>query len=61
MKIETIYKDSERVVKEVWYMGDFLYTKTYLLDEEGFVKSSVTVWSNGNVTTTGTVIETKEI
>ena len=42
-------------------MGDFLYTKTYLLDEEGFVKSSVTVWSNGNVTTTGTVIETKEI
>ena len=61
MKIETIYKDSERVVKAVWYMGDFLYTKTYLLDEEGFVKSSVTVWSNGNVTTTGTVIETKEI
>lgn len=55
MKIETIYKDDKKVVKAVWYAGKFLYTRTYFLDEGGLCKSSVTVFENGNVTTTGVV------
>ena len=55
MKIETIYEDDKKVVKAVWYDGKFLYTKTYFLDEDGLCESSVTVFENGGVTTTGTV------
>ena len=60
MEIETIYKDETMVVKAVWYAGKFLYTKTYFLDNEGFVKSTATTWNNGNVTTTGDVTVIKE-
>lgn len=55
MKIETIYRDTNKVVKAVWYAGNFLYTRTYFLDEDGLCKASITVFENGTVTTTGTV------
>lgn len=55
MKIETIYRDTNKVVKAVWYAGEFLYTKIYFLDENGLCKSSVIVFNNGTVITTGTV------
>lgn len=55
MKFKTIYKDDKKVVQAVWYDGKFLYTRTYFLDEDGLYKSSVTVFNNGKVTTTGVV------
>lgn len=42
-------------MQAVWYDGKFLYTRTYFLDEDGLCKSSVTVFNNGKVTTTGVV------
>ena len=53
MRIETIYKDDKKIVKAVWYFGKFLYTRTYFLDDDGLCESSVTVFENGDVTTTG--------
>lgn len=45
----------KKIVKAVWYNGKFLYTRTYFLDEDGLCESSVTVFENGKVNTTGVV------
>lgn len=49
MKIELIYKDKETVVKRVDYMGKFLYTVTYKLNEEGLCWKQIKVYADGSV------------
>lgn len=49
MEIKVIYEDKERVVKAVWYMGDFLYTITYLLNKDGTCKKAIAVYYDGTV------------
>lgn len=50
MKVNIIYKDERKVVKAVWYGGEFFYTRTYLLDEDGFVERDIQVFADGTVT-----------
>lgn len=48
--VKTIYKDAKTVVKMVTRQnGELLYTRTYTLDDEGFVEESVTVYADGSV------------
>ena len=48
--VKTIYKDAKTVVKMVTRQnGDLLYTRTYTLDDGGFVEESVTVYADGSV------------
>ena len=48
--VKTIYKDSKSVVKMVTRQnGELLYTRTYTLDNEGFVEKSVIVYADGSV------------
>ena len=53
MEIRTIYRDEYSLVKAVWYRGEFLYTKTYILqkEEEGkpYVEKMITVFKDGTV------------
>ena len=49
MKIDTIYKDSQRVVKAVWVNDKLLYTVTYTKDEEGFCNKMIRVYTDGTV------------
>lgn len=49
MRIETIYKDDKKVVKAVFLHNEFIYTRTYILDAEGFVEKQITVFQDGTV------------
>lgn len=49
MKIDTIYKDIQRVVKAVWVNDKLLYTVTYTKDEEGFCNKMIRVYTDGTV------------
>ena len=48
--VKTIYEDAKTVVKMVTRQnGELLYTRTYTLDDEGFVEESITVYADGSV------------
>lgn len=48
--VKTIYKDAKTVVNMVTRQnGELMYTCTYILDDEGFVEESVTVYADGSV------------
>ena len=49
MNIELIYEDKNTTVKRVDYMGKFLYTVTYILNEEGLCIRKITVFADGTV------------
>lgn len=50
MNISVIYKDEKRIVKMVTgSSGTLFYTRTYLLDDEGYVDKMITVFSDGTV------------
>lgn len=49
MNIETIYQDASTIVKKVYYMGKFSYTRTYKFNEEGLCAKQVTVFANGTI------------
>ena len=56
MRKEVIYEginnNGQQIkVVAIWVNGRFLYTKTYIFDDEGYVDSSVTVFSDGAVAT----------
>lgn len=48
MKVTILYKDSKVVVKAVYIHNVFAYTKTYIIDPEGFVDNYVTVFPDGS-------------
>lgn len=49
MEISIIYEDEQTKVKKVCLNGRFMYTVTYIFDEEGFVEKMVRVHRNGTV------------
>ena len=49
MKVEILYDSKESRVKAVYLRGTLYYTRTYLFDEDGYVKKSITVFRDGTI------------
>ena len=49
MEATVIYKDEKTCVKSVFLRGQFLYTRTYIFDDEGYVDKMITVFRDGTV------------
>ena len=51
METAVIFKDEKTCVKSVFLRGQFLYTRTYIYDDEGLVDKMITVFWDGTVDT----------
>lgn len=49
MNISLIYADNNIIVKRVDYMNKFLYTVTYILDDEGRCIKEIKVCKDGKI------------
>lgn len=49
MNISLIYADKHIIVKRVDYMNKFLYTVTYILDNEGHCMKEIKVCNDGKI------------
>lgn len=49
MNISLIYEDTNIIVKRVDYMNKFIYTVTYILDNEGHCIKEIKVCNDGKI------------
>lgn len=49
MKTTEIYKDEKRHVIAFEYRGKFMYTRTYIYGEDGYVEKDIKVFADGTV------------
>lgn len=49
MEITIVYEDEKTKVKKVSLNGRFMYTVTYIFDDEGFVEKMIRVYRDGKV------------
>ena len=49
MKTTIIYEDEKTKVVRVDYMGKFLYTRTYVKNNDGEVTDMITVFADGKI------------
>lgn len=49
MEVKTLYEDDTVVVKVATNRGQHLYTRTYILDEDGYAEKSIIVFYDGRI------------
>ena len=49
MEIKIITKDEHKTVKAVFLNNRFMYTVTYIYDDEGYVDKMIRVYADGTV------------
>lgn len=48
MEIKILYSDHKTRVKAVYLHGELFYTRTYIMDADGFVDTMITVFKSGS-------------